>query len=123
MRAKPEAAAPDGNDRVSQCLAQSLVELDSEARFLLASYYLDQCTLADIGRQLQVHESTVSRKLEKITGSLRKRIRKRLQAEGVDRRCCDEIMQELDVRDLTVDVAASLRQERPAESFQGIDGS
>jgi RNA polymerase sigma-70 factor, ECF subfamily len=121
--AKPEAAAAESDARVSQCVAQSLAELDSEERFVLASYYLDQRTLADIGRQLRVHESTISRRLEKITGALRKRIRRRLQDAGLDPRRCDEIMQELDVRDLNLDVAANLRQERPAESFQGIDGN
>jgi RNA polymerase sigma-70 factor (ECF subfamily) len=121
--AKPEAAAAEYDERVSQCLAQSLSELDTEERFLLASYYLDQRTLADIGRQLRVHESTISRKLEKITDALRRRIRKRLQNVGLDRRRCEEIMQELDVRDLNIDVRANLRQERRAESFQEIDGN
>jgi RNA polymerase sigma-70 factor (ECF subfamily) len=102
---------------VSVFLAQALAELDSEERFLLASYYLDQRTLADIGRQLRVHESTVSRKLEKITRALQKRIRKRMQAAGLDRWRYDEIMQNLDVRDLNVDVTASLRQERPTDTF------
>jgi RNA polymerase sigma-70 factor, ECF subfamily len=115
--AKPEIPAAKSEDLVSQCLAQSLAELDSEERFILASYYLDQRTLADIGRQLQVHESTISRKLEKITGALRKRIRKRMHGAGLDLRRCEEIMQELDVRDLSIDVAADLRQERRAESF------
>ena len=64
-----------------------------------------------------VHESTVSRKLEKLTGTLRKRVRKRLQAAGIDHRRCIEIMQELDVRDMDVNVAANLRQERPARTF------
>lgn len=111
----PQTAADDGG--VSSLIAQSLAELDSEERFLLASYYLDQRTLADIGRQLRVHESTVSRKLEKLTGSLQKQIRKRMQAAGVDLRRCDEILQDLDVRDLNVDVTGNLRQERPADSF------
>ena len=115
--AKPEAAALVADERLPHAIAQSLGELDSEERFLLASYYLDQRTLADIGRQLRVHESTVSRKLEKLTGTLRKRIRKRLQVAGVDPRRCDELLHELDVRDLDVDLAANLRQERPTQTF------
>jgi RNA polymerase sigma-70 factor (ECF subfamily) len=66
---------------------------------------------------LGVHESTISRKLEKLTGELRKRIRKRLQVAGINSRRCDELLLELDVRDLNVNVAENLRQERPVETF------
>lgn len=115
--AKPEVCTAADDGGVSALIAQSLAELGNEERFLLASYYLDQRTLADIGRQLRVHESTVSRKLEKLTDALQKQIRKRMQAAGVDRRRCDEIFEDLDVRDLKVDVTANLRQERPADTF------
>jgi RNA polymerase sigma-70 factor (ECF subfamily) len=115
--ASPQAAAPATDDRVEVAVAQTLAELGNEERFLLASYYLDQRTLADIGRQLREHESTISRKLDKVTGALRKRIRKRLQAAGINPRRCDELLQELDVRDLNVDVAANLRQERSVGTF------
>ena len=87
---KPSQAAPVVDDRVAAAVALTLAELDSEDRVLLASYYLDRSTLAAIGRQLGVHESTISRKLERLTGAMRKRIRKRLQADGMDHRLCDE---------------------------------
>jgi RNA polymerase sigma-70 factor (ECF subfamily) len=109
------AGAPD--ERIGAAVADSLSALSAEERFLLASYYLDQRTLADIGRQLRVHESTISRKLERLTGELRKRVRKRLQAAGLSSRRCDELLQELDVRDLTFDVRANLRQEMPLSAF------
>jgi RNA polymerase sigma-70 factor, ECF subfamily len=115
--ASPVAAAPVTDERITQAIAQTLAEVSSEERFLLASYYLDQRTLANIGRQLCVHESTISRKLEKLTKELRKRIRKRLQASGINQRRCDELLLELDVRDLNVNVAENLRQERPIETF------
>jgi RNA polymerase sigma-70 factor, ECF subfamily len=115
--AKPETVTAAGAGRVSEMLAEALAELDSEERFLLVSYYLDRRTLAEIGRQLRVHESTISRKLEKVASGLRRRIRKRLHADGLDARQCDELMQELDVRDLNVDLAGNLRQEPAAESF------
>src|SRR5207245_5847209 len=98
--------APDA--RVVVAVAESLAALSAEERFLLASYYLDQRTLADIGRQLRVHESTISRKLERLTGELQKRVRKRSQATGVDRRRCDELLQNLDVRDLNIALAQML---------------
>src|SRR5262249_28666467 len=89
-RTVESASAPD--DRVAVAVSQTLAELFAEERFLLASYYLDQRTLADIGRQLRIHESTVSRKLERVTRDLRKRVRKRLQAAGFDPRRCDELL-------------------------------
>ena len=109
--APPAESAPAADDRIAVAVAQTLAELRSEERYLLASYYLDQRTLADIGRQLRLHESTVSRKLERVTREMRKRVRKRLQAVGFHPRRCDELMQELDIRDLNVDVTATLRQE------------
>lgn len=114
------AAQPAGSTtdtRVCEAIRQTLAELGDDERFLLATYYLDQRTLADVGRMMGVHESTVSRKLDKLIGTLRKRVRKRLQAAGIDHRRCGEIMQELDVRDIDMDVAANLRQERPAGTF------
>jgi RNA polymerase sigma-70 factor (ECF subfamily) len=114
--AKPEITSVS-EEGVAEFLAQVLAELDNEERFLLASYYLDRRTLADIGRQLNVHESTVSRKLDKLTGELQKRIRKRMYAAGLERRRCDEIMDGLDVRELNVNVEANLRQERAADTF------
>jgi RNA polymerase sigma-70 factor (ECF subfamily) len=115
--ATPSVATPVADDRVAVAIAQSLAELHSEERFLLASYYLDQRTLANIGRQMGVHESTISRKLDKLMKELRKRIRKRLQTAGINYRRCDELLLELDVCDLKVDVAKNLRQEKPVESF------
>jgi len=112
-----EPSAPAADDRLSAAIAQTLAGLANEERFLLASYYLDQRTLADIARQIGVHESTVSRKLDRLTATLRKRIRKRLQSAGVHSRRCDELLQELDVRDIDVDVAASLKQERSVGTF------
>jgi RNA polymerase sigma-70 factor (ECF subfamily) len=109
--------ATETDDRVTKAIVQTLAEVSSEERFLLASYFLDQRTLANIGRQLCVHESTVSRKLEELTKELRKRLRKRLHAAGFNPRRCDELLQELDVRDLNVKVAENLRQESPVETF------
>ena len=41
---------------------------------VLAAYYLDGRTLAEIARMLGVHESTISRKVDKLAKSLRKKI-------------------------------------------------
>ena len=104
-------------DCVGITIQQTLGELSAEERFLLASWYLDQRTLADIGRQLRVHESTISRRMERLTATLRKRVRKRLHEAGLGSQECEEVMRDLDVRDLNVDVTATLKQETPLESF------
>ena len=113
--------APD--ERVGAAIAQTLAQLTADERFLLASYYLDQRTLADIGRQLHAHESTISRRLERLMTDLRERVRKRLRAAGINPRRCDELLQDLDVRDLNVDVRANLWQEAPQGAFYKKDGS
>jgi RNA polymerase sigma-70 factor (ECF subfamily) len=66
---------------------------------------------------MRVHESTVSRKLEKATIGLRKRIRKRLIQAGMSSRQADEAMQDIDVRDLQVPVAETIRQGTPEAAF------
>ena len=121
--ARPAVDEAFDDARVTAAVAQTLAELNAEERFLLSSYYLDQRTLAGIGRQLRVHESTISRKLERLTVELRKRVRKRWQASGLSPRRCDELLQELDVRDLNVDVSANIRQETRPIAFYKKDGS
>src|SRR5919198_206670 len=54
--------APDR--RTEQAIDEALAALPAEERFILASYYLDERTLAEIARTLRVHESTISRKLD-----------------------------------------------------------
>lgn len=98
----------------------ALESLSNEERFLLAAYYLDGRTLAEIGRMLRLHESSISRRLEKITSSLRKRIVKELCRAGISRSAADQML-EMDVRDLGGHVSALVRdhlvQERQSESF------
>jgi len=97
--------------QLRQATDAALIELSSEERFLLAAYYLDERTLGEIGRMLNVHESTVSRRLEKITSALRKRIIVRLKKAGITKDAAEEML-DLDVRDLGIDVRSRLAQER-----------
>jgi RNA polymerase sigma-70 factor, ECF subfamily len=71
-----------------------------EEKFLLASYYLDGHKLHEIASMLGVHEATVSRKLKRVTTSVRKRIVRGLEQRGMNRRQVEEIL-EADPRDLT----------------------
>ena len=91
----------------------ALEGLGEEEPFLLAAYYLDERTLAEVGRMLGAHESTVSRRLEKITARLRKEIVGRLTKSGMAKRAAEEMLA-LDVRDLGVNVREKLAQERRA---------
>src|SRR4029077_21149545 len=60
------------DSRIEAATDEILAALAPEDRFVLASYFLDDRTLADIARTLRVHESTISRKLDKLAKSLRK---------------------------------------------------
>ena len=117
---EPDTAGPD--PRLAAALACSLDELGAEERFLLASYYLDQRTLAQLARQLGVHESTMSRRLDRITAHLRKRVLHRLRAAGLRSRQAEELIAALDVRDLDLRVAAKLRQETAPPAFYKKEG-
>jgi RNA polymerase sigma-70 factor, ECF subfamily len=121
--APADPPTPEPDPRLASALDQTLDELTAEDRFLLASYYLDQRTLAQLALQLGVHESTISRRLDRITTHLRKRTLKRLRAAGLNARQCEELMQDLDVRDLNLDVTSKLRQETSPTAFFEKDGS
>lgn len=108
----PEAESsvlPDS--RVEAATDEALAAISAEERFLLAIYYLDGRTLAAIAALLGVHESTVSRRLERTVRALTKDIVKRLRQRGFSRDQAREAL-EVDVRDLAVDVHRHLRRAR-----------
>jgi RNA polymerase sigma-70 factor (ECF subfamily) len=102
--------------RLENAIDESLRLLAADERFILASYFLDGRTLAQIARALSVHESTISRKVEKLTTGLRKQIVKNLVRQGMSRRQAEEALS-ADVRDLAVDIRASLAQDSAAAAF------
>jgi RNA polymerase sigma-70 factor, ECF subfamily len=104
------------DDRLARATDEALAELPAEDRAVLSAYYLDGRTLAEIARMLGVHESTISRKLDKLAKSLRKQIVAALTRDGLSRRQAEEAL-EVDVRDLQVDIRRSLAQESPAAAF------
>jgi RNA polymerase sigma-70 factor (ECF subfamily) len=87
----------------------ALAALTSEDRYILASYYVDERTLAEIAKTLKVHESTISRKVEKLAVAIRKNILESLIKGGMSRRQAEEAM-EIDVRDLNIDLRSRLQQ-------------
>lgn len=67
--------------RLDKALSAALAGLAPRDRMILACYYVDQLTLAEIGRLLREHESTVSRSLERIRRRLRESVTDALQCK------------------------------------------
>lgn len=116
FRAPDPEPIPVADQPLSQATDEALAALSSEDRLILGAYYLDGRTLADIARMLGVHESTISRKLDKLAKSLRKQILASLVRRGMSRRQAEEAL-EVDVRDLQVDIRRSLAQESSLAPF------
>ena len=107
--------------RVEAATDEVLAALPAEDRFVLASYFLDERTLAEIARTLGVHESTISRKVDKLAKSLRKQILAALGRRGMSRRQAQEAI-EVDVRDLRVNIRSRLAQETGGASVLQEEG-
>ena len=107
--------------RVEAATDEVLSRTAAEDRFILASYYLDGRTLAEIARTLAVHESTISRKLDKLAKSLRKQILTALERKGLSRRQAEEAM-EVDVRDLRLNIRKRVAQETGPPAFSDKKG-
>jgi len=116
FRAPDPEPAPSGDPRLAQATDEALAVLSAEDRMVLSAYYLDGRTLAEIARMLGVHESTISRKLDKLARNLRKQILAGLAGRGMSRRQAEEAL-EADVRDLQLDIRRSLAQEPAAPAF------
>jgi RNA polymerase sigma-70 factor (ECF subfamily) len=108
---QPEPVFPV-DARVETAVDQTLTALAPEDRYLLAAYFLDDRTLADIARSLRVHESTISRKLDRLCKSLRKSVLSNLRGRGLSRRQAEEAL-DVDVRDLRLDLRTRLQDSSP----------
>ncbi|HVP42382.1 MAG TPA: sigma-70 family RNA polymerase sigma factor [Terriglobales bacterium] len=112
--AREETPLPD--PRLDAAIDGALAGLEAEERFILAAYYLDGRTLAQVARMLGVHESTISRKLEKVAGALRKKVLENLVRAGMSRRQAEEAL-DVDVRDVSADIRSRLAQETGGRPF------
>jgi RNA polymerase sigma-70 factor (ECF subfamily) len=104
--------------RLEAATDEALAELSAEDRFTLASYYLDGRTLADIARTIGLHESSVSRRLDRLAIGLRKRILAELRTRGMSHAEAAEAL-EIDVRDLQLNLRSRLAQDSAAKTFPG----
>jgi len=116
FRAPNPEPAPSADPRLAQATDEALALLSGEDRMVLSAYYLDGRTLAEIARMLGVHESTISRKLDKLAKALRKQILAGLVRRGLSRRQAEEAL-EVDVRDLQMDIRRSLTQDSSPAAF------
>jgi RNA polymerase sigma-70 factor, ECF subfamily len=116
FRAPDPEPTSSADNRLAHATDEALVSLSAEERTVLSAYYLDGRTLAEIARMLGVHESTISRKLDKLAKALRKQIVASLTRRGMSRRQAEEAL-EVDVRDLQVDIRRSLAQESAPAAF------
>jgi len=115
--AAPEPAPPPAEMRLLRnAVEEALRRQDAELRFLLASYYIDGHTLAEIAKVIRVHEATVSRKLHRAIDGIRKQVLRNLENSGLSRRAAQEALG-ADPRDLDLHLK-NLLQNPPTETFQ-----
>jgi RNA polymerase sigma-70 factor (ECF subfamily) len=108
--AAPEAAPPETREleHLREALPRALGGLDAEERFLLSAYYLDGHTLVELSRVLRVHEATISRKLKRAAGHVRKELLRALAGRGLSRRAAEEALR-ADPRDVDVNLRKLLQ--------------
>jgi len=109
---------PVSDPRLAEATDEALAELAAEDRYVLASYYLEGRTLADIARVLGHHESSISRRLDRVSTGLRKRLLAGLRQRGMSHAQATEAL-ETDVRDLQLDLRARLMQDSTPKAFHG----
>lgn len=109
----PPPPAPESASALAQAVSATLSDEPAEERFLLAAYYLDGRTLAEIGRLLHVHEATISRRLKRASESVRKRLLKHLEKGGMNRRAAEEALG-TDPRDLDLKMDLKNLLQNPA---------
>jgi RNA polymerase sigma-70 factor (ECF subfamily) len=108
-------------ERLEAATDEALAELSAEDRFTLASYYLDGRTLAEVARTLGLHESSVSRRLDRLAAGIRKRILAGLRMRGMSHAQAAEAL-ETDVRDLQLNLRSRLAQDSKGKTFPGRTG-
>ncbi len=104
---EPPAAV---DSRLNEAIKEAFLSLPGEQRYLLAGYFFDQRTLAELARTLGVHESTVSRRIHRLICGLRRRITRALRQKGMSIRQVQESFR-TDVRDLSVNLRSQLAGE------------
>jgi RNA polymerase sigma-70 factor, ECF subfamily len=124
-----DAPAPDPQPQtppaelslLERAVESALLLQGSDVRFLLSAYFLDGQSMSAIARTLGVHESTVSRMLQRATAEIRKQVLKNLQHAGLNRRAAEEALG-ADPRDLDLNLK-KLLQSSQSHAFPEQAGS
>jgi RNA polymerase sigma-70 factor (ECF subfamily) len=125
-----DAPSPDGKIdfepgvlvALREAVKSALHDQPAEERFLLAAYYVDQRTLAEIGKVLHVHEATISRRLRRATDAVRKQLMRNLEKGGMSRKAAEEALGN-DPRDLDLKMdLRKLLQSKELGPFKEQDG-
>ncbi len=102
----PDPARSRAIAALEQALRDAIAALDPGDRLRLRCYYAQNMTLAEIGRALREHESTVSRQLTRVRGVLRTDIERRLRDGGFSteqiRECIESVTADAGPMDLGV---------------------
>jgi len=108
---------------VAQAVEQALGESEAEERFMLAAYFLDERTLAQIAAVLGVHEATISRRLRRATDAVRKQVLRNLRNLGISKRAAEEALG-TDPRDVELQIdLKTLMQSSRSQSFSDLETS
>jgi RNA polymerase sigma factor (sigma-70 family) len=81
--ANQETSLPQPDPRLHAAVEEAFAQRTPEERFLLSVYFFDSWTLAEIGRATGVHESSVSRRLNRIVKQLRAAVSGKLRTAGM----------------------------------------
>jgi RNA polymerase sigma-70 factor, ECF subfamily len=111
--AQDPAPAAGELSALAGAVTRTIEGLSAEDRFFLASYYLDRQPLAQIGRLLHVHEATISRRLKRLVGDVRKQLLRELQSDGLSKRAAEEALGS-DPRDLEINLRSLLQSSQTA---------
>ena len=106
--------------QLERAIEEAIATRDPETRYLLATYYLDGQTLLQIAQILGVHEATISRKLRRATGDIRKQVLRNLQRGGLSKRAAEEALG-TDPRDLNVNLKKLLQNSQTAAFKEQVE--
>ncbi len=110
------AAVSEEADHLKKALARTFRGLAAEDRYLLSAYYLDRQTLLQIARILGVHEATISRRLKRLVGDVRKQLLGNLRSGGLSKRAAEEALG-ADPRDIEINLRKLLQTSQTPTFF------
>jgi RNA polymerase sigma factor (sigma-70 family) len=126
------ALAPDPRrieyvERFREALAAALAALDPRDRLRLQLYYVEERTLAQIGREIGEHESSVSRNLERVRRELRTTVEgllrtRRAAGNGLSAPALDDAQVALCIEYAAEDAAIDLDKLFAAQKLQDAPG-